>query len=423
MSRRQIAIHQSTHGHKMPGRPDKEPQRGRYRWLLILIALAIALSILLVYAENYFYNPATPFRGGIGDHIHAMVLDLKHPNILFVGTHYGIFRTDDAGATWTSLTNGHHGLSSVLIATSITVSPVNDANVYLTGYMRDSGNAAGLLVSHDDGNTWQTLPTGGPGQLPNPRILTVQAGWAAPGECFAYLVGYGLYRTEDSGAHWQQVSGELPDQVTGIYPVTAHGQTGQEVIYAATAQGIYATPLTQPANSAPHLTFQPVPGVTGYVFTMAVSRASPPVIYAGTDQGLYRAVGVDRSFTTVSSVATNAAPVATSLAVANSQPDLLYGVTSQNVVIRSTDGGITWQESGGGLLTRNLSALQAGLRQATGNTTPVWAGGALVTQNKFLTLLQINPNTPNDVYAGVSFPVQLFHTTDGGQTWIDLSKH
>jgi photosystem II stability/assembly factor-like uncharacterized protein len=398
-------------------------RRGRYRWLLVLLALAVALSVLLVYAENYFYNPATPFRGGIGDHVHAMTLDLQHPNILFVGTHYGTFRSDDSGATWTALDNQSHGLSDVLIATSITVSPVYDINVYLTGYMRDSGNAAGMLVSHDGGDTWQTLPTGGPGQLPNPRILTVQAGWAAPGECFAYLVGYGLYRTEDGGAQWQQVSGELPAQVTGIYPVAAHGQTGTEMLYVATAQGVYATPLSQPANSAPQLTFQPVPGATGYVFTLAVSRETTPVLYAGTDQGLYRAVGIGHAFQTVGSAAAGSVPALTNLVVANTAPNLLYGVTAQNAVIRSTNGGVTWQASGGDLLTRNLSALQAGLRQATGNTTPAWAGGALVTQNKFLTLLQINPNTPNEVYAGISFPVQLFHSTDGGQNWADLSKH
>jgi len=431
---RQHPIPQPTQLAAGAAQTDEVRRRGRYRWLLILAALAIVLSILLVYAENYFYNPATPFRGGIGDHIHSMVLDLKRPNILFIGTHYGTFRSDDSGASWTSLGNASHGLSSVLIATSITISPVDDENVYLTGYMRDSGNASGVLVSHDGGNTWQTLPTSGPGQLPNPRVMMVQAGWEGAGECFAYLVGYGLYRSEDGGAQWQQVSGDLPYQVTGIYPVTerlpqqlstahASGTASTEVLYVGTAQGVYATLLTEPANRAPQLTFQPVPGVNGYVFALAVSREATPVLYASTDQGLYRAVGIGHAFSTVASVAAGAVPVETSLAVANSQPNLLYGVTSQNVVIRSTDGGITWQETGQGLLTRNLSALQSGLRQATGSNTPAWAGGALATQNKFLTLLQINPNAPNEVYAGISFPVQLFRTTDRGQNWTDLSQH
>src|SRR5215469_6997785 len=104
-----------------PSAPARKPMG--YRWLWVLVGLAIVVSILLVYAENRVYEPATPFLGGIGDHVHAFALDPLHDNHIYVGTHYGFFRTTDGGANWARL-NGQGGISAALVATSLSISPI-----------------------------------------------------------------------------------------------------------------------------------------------------------------------------------------------------------------------------------------------------------------------------------------------------------
>ncbi|HKD74605.1 MAG TPA: hypothetical protein VKB76_03890, partial [Ktedonobacterales bacterium] len=146
-----------------------------YRWLWVLVGLAVVVSILLVYAENRVYEPATPFLGGIGDHVHAFALDPQHDNHIYVGTHYGFFRTTDGGANWARL-NGQGGISAALVATSLSISPIDSKTVYVTGYELGSGTASGVFVTHDDGAHWSSLPTGGTGpsggtgHLPDPRL-------------------------------------------------------------------------------------------------------------------------------------------------------------------------------------------------------------------------------------------------------------
>ncbi len=392
-----------------------------YRWLIVLLGLAVVVSILLVYAENRVYEPATPFLGGSGDHVHSLALDPLHPNHFYLGTHYGFFRTTDGGAHWDRL-NGSGGLIATLVATSLTISPVDSRTVYVTGYELGDGNATGIYVTQDDGAHWHLMPTGGKGQLPDPRVLFVTAGWAQPGEAYTYSIDYGLFRTTDRGAHWDRVAQPFAGQVTSFVPVLACGDapsppmTGTacpERIFVGTTQGLVIGDVS--AKGA--LTFTTQPTITTYVYAVAAHRGSHPTVYVSTDQGIFAAANPTATFGAITTVA-QGAPTLSSMAVSGADVNTLYGVTPQDAIQISQDGGHTWKALGSSLQTRGLSQLQAGLRQATGNNTPQWAGG----QNVFLTLLQTPATATSMVYAALSFPVQLFDSTTAGQQWQDVSQ-
>jgi photosystem II stability/assembly factor-like uncharacterized protein len=391
-----------------------------YRWLFVLGGLAIVVSILLVYAENRVYEPATPFEGGIGDHVHAFALDPLHNNHIYVGTHYGFFRTTDGGANWMRL-NGQGGISAALVATSLSISPIDGKTVYVTGYELGSGNASGVFVTHDDGDHWSSLPTGGAGHLPDPRLLFVAAGWSQPGEGYAYSIDYGLYRTLDRGEHWQQVAQPFAGQVTTFVPMLACDDPSQMVMTGPNCPERFLVGTTQGllvgSVAGSGLTFAPVSSITGFIYAVAAHRGAQPSVYVSTDQGLFSASDPAASFTQVASVA-NGAPTLTSLAVSGADPLQLFGVTQQNVVQRSKDGGKTWVAIGTSLLTRGLSQLTSGLRSATGSNTPQWAGG----QNKFLSLLQAPTGDSTQVYAAISFPVEMFTSSDDGNIWTDVNR-
>ena len=402
---------------------DRAPRKPMsYRWLLVLGGLAIIVSILLVYAENRVYQPNTPFSGGISDHVHAFALDPFHQEHFYLGTHYGFFRTTDGGATWTRL-NGIGGIAQTLVATSVSVSPFDGNTVYVTGYELASGNAAGVYVTHDDGAHWTNLPTGGAGNLPDPRLLFVAAGWGGAGEGYAYSINAGLFRTRDGGKHWQSVAAPFAGQVTSFVPAlacadpaqatTAVGSSCPERFLVGTTQGFFIGQNT----AATAITFTAVPQVTGYIYAVVAHRGTQPVVYVSNQQGIFQAANPDGTFNQISSVA-NGAPTLTSLAVSGGDSTLLFGVTPQNIVQSSHNSGQTWSPVGSSLLSRGLSQLSSGLRSATGSNTPQWAGG----QNQFLTVIQAPADNSTEVYAAISFPTKLFLSGDGGTNWNDLSQ-
>ncbi len=388
-----------------------------YRWLLVLVILAVVVSALLVFAENRVYQPATPFTSGAGDHVHAFALDPMQPRHYYLGSHYGFFRTNDGGSNWARL-NDAPGIAKTLVATSITLSPLDGRTAYVSGYRLDVGDPVGIYATTDDGAHWHQVPTGTKaGQLPDPRLLFVAAGWAQPGEVYAYTISLGLFRSLDRGAHWALVAPPFAGQVTAFVPMLAcdagttpaiSGPTCPERIFVGTTQGLAVADA--PANGP--LTFASASGVGGYIYAIAAHRGASPTVTVSTDQGLYQAASPAAALAPLATIA-QGAPTFSGLVASGADPRTLYGVTTQDAVLHSADGGRTWAQVGKSLQTRGLTQLQSGLRQATGANTPQWAGG----QNVFLTLLQAPATGTGEVIAALSFPVQLSATTDAGKTW------
>ena len=393
-----------------------------YRPLLVLVILAVVVSALLVFAENRVYQPATPFTSGAGDHVHAFALDPMQPHHFFLGSHYGFFLTTDGGSDWTRL-NDAPGMAKTLVATSIALSPIDGQTAYVSGYRLDVGDPVGIYATTDDGGHWQQEPTGNKaGELPDPRLLFVAAGWAQPGEVYAYSISLGLFRSVDRGAHWAAVAQPFAGQVTAFVPMLACGAgttpaiTGAscpERIFVGTTQGLYVADVPSTGG----LSFAPVSGVGGYIYAVAAHRGANPVVTVSTDQGLYQAATPAAALTPLATVA-QGAPTFSGLVASAADPHTLYGVTTGDAVLHSTDGGHTWAQVGKSLQTRGLTQLQSGLRQATGANTPQWAGG----QNVFLTLLQAPVVGTGEVVAALSFPVQLAASSDAGKTWQGLGS-
>src|SRR5262249_6377765 len=106
--------------------------RGRIAWLGILASACFLLwaSVASVAAD------ATDEMGLA----YVVKSDPSDPAIVFAAAQRGLFKSLDAGATWTptSLTAG---------TTALAVAPVNPTIVY-------AGNSSGLLKSSDGGTNW-----------------------------------------------------------------------------------------------------------------------------------------------------------------------------------------------------------------------------------------------------------------------------
>jgi hypothetical protein len=213
-----------------------------------------------------------PSSGALeGVQVHCLAIDPERPVNVYAGTSSGIFASSAAGASWTNRATAH-GIYNIVFGSQHTVyaAELDDSNYYYPG-------PSPLHRSTDDGKTWSTvalpfviLPRTLAVDPANPSNLyagTWTGGWGNPGvmsksvdggstwstasdhggNCFAfdpqnpatiYSGDYGgIYKSIDSGATWNLVSGSrfANDYVGALVIDQRHPST----IYAASWSGIF----------------------------------------------------------------------------------------------------------------------------------------------------------------------------------------
>lgn len=144
-----------------------------------------------------------PFRGGWAEMIEGV--PAKPDSFLFGASGGGVWRTDDAGETWTSLFD--HGGSSAIGA--IAIAPSNPNIIYVGGGQPepryDVQSGRGIYKSSDGGKTWASVglaDTRYIGRIwvspTNPNVVVV----AAVGHFFGASDARGIYRSTDGGKTW-----------------------------------------------------------------------------------------------------------------------------------------------------------------------------------------------------------------------------
>jgi photosystem II stability/assembly factor-like uncharacterized protein len=164
--------------------------------------------------------------------IGALVVAPSNPNVMYAGTGESDIRTDlssgdgvykslDGGATWKNI-----GLRDSRQISRIVVDPHNADTVYVgvLGHAYGPNDERGVYKSIDGGNTWTHVldkgPTIGVSDLaiatgaPNVLFAGTWNAHRPPWSTYAPLQGPGggLYRSSDSGTTWTQLTGHgLPD--------------------------------------------------------------------------------------------------------------------------------------------------------------------------------------------------------------------
>jgi len=139
-----------------------------------------------------------------GPAIRAIAAHPQHPEIVFVGTQHGPYRSPDQGEHWEKLDVPDHGVP----VWSLLFHP-RDPDVLYAGYE----NCA-IYRSDDGGEHWQPLPvtvrfpevTVAPGANPAKRVLELAANPANPDELYGAIEVGGVIRSLDGGQHWENMS-------------------------------------------------------------------------------------------------------------------------------------------------------------------------------------------------------------------------
>ena len=412
--------------------------------VLVLAGAAVAPALRAA-SSSSFWTTVGPY-GGV---VLALAAFPTNPEVLYAGVeHGGVFRSDDAGLNWRSVSAGLPDLN----VTSLAVSPA-DANVIVLGAL------SGLYVSVDGGVSWTVAP-GSPGSAINdvafdPTDSTIayavsSAGWAgrsvdggvswnpmgssvfaqqptaiavaasAPATLYLGTNLNGVYRSTDSGATWTDKNNGLtnlhvsalavdPRNAMIVYAGTANGPAfisgdGGELWGASGPfSGVHALAVDASGNAyaALNVGTAVLPsgstqwsslGAAQWVNAFALGSGSPQRLFVGHGNLPFDVGGVARIDSTTTTFLDNGLTGVTVNAIGvdamDAQTRILLGTVGDGL-LQSQDGGRTWTRVAG------------------------------LNQNSILDI-QVVAGAPEAFYAASA--AGIFRSTDEGATWTSVAN-
>lgn len=251
--------------------------------------------------------------------IGAIAIAPSDDNVIYVGTGEeaprgdisfgdGVYKSTDGGKSWTNV-----GLKDTRQIARIIVDPRNPDVVYVAaeGHIYGANSERGVFRSTDGGKTWQKIlykdeQTGAidlamdPG---NPRILYA-ALWQVRREPWHLSdggPGSGLYKSVDGGSTWQQLSGHgLPTGVLGRVGVAVAGGSNGQRVYALIEAKDGGLFRSEDGGTTWHLVNdnQILTTRAWYFTNVFADPHSPNTVYVANN-GFYRSIDGGQSFATL----------------------------------------------------------------------------------------------------------------------------
>ncbi len=313
-------------------------------------------------------QPQWTFVGpsNIGGRVTALAIDPTNANIIYAGAaEGGVWKTTDAGTSWTPLTDKMQAVSMGALG----IDPQHPDTVYAGTGELANGSASysgdGLLRSTNGGATWSDV---GPPNVAaytsvivNPRHSNLV--YAAAGKA-----GGGVLRSTDGGLTWQWLGGGIPKNA-GVSELALSMNGDVAILYAGVvSNGVYRS--TDGGDTWTKLGF------------------------SGTPLG--------------SIVASDFVRISLDVDPANWQNVVVLDVDGNNGagaddfggLVQSNDGGDTWTDIGG--------------QFESGQQSPLAEGNGVPPQGWYDAYIRVDPSDFNHMLLG---GVTLASTRNGGQSW------
>jgi hypothetical protein len=320
-------------------------------------------------------SPTTAPVNGFGiaaNHVHSLLVLPNH--VLILATHYGLFRSQNDGASWQEVAGGPHQLMEGLMTYALGISPLNPQRLYVLTLpaINPHTGIVGLYTSDDQGYIWKLSISAT--SLTNQTIFVVAPGNETPDEVYVYvpdLGPQGLKISLDNGQHFSK-TGTLPfGSIFGLLAIP--GAPGHVLVYGSDG-------MARSDDGGIH--WHVISNITGGINDLTTAGPKSP-IYASGDAGIYSSLDGGKTFKLIYTRASYA-----SLTVSPQQPQVIYGKTGTNVY-RSNDGGHTW------------------------NALPHISGN--------LAVLAADPTNTSGVYLSLSYPTELYRLSQDSKGWLSLT--
>jgi photosystem II stability/assembly factor-like uncharacterized protein len=364
---------------------------------------------------NYVGKPLEGDGPSLTRWITTAAVDPNDDSIVYAGTFEGLYKSTDGGATWKRASTGLTcaGVSGLII------DPSSPSVFYAT-------TMGGICKSSDGGDTWEMSLAGGIGLYVREESSAsggggAEGGWlpaslvmapSSPSTLYA-LTGAGLFRSDDGGAEWEPRAGKglldiNPQQ--GGYDVSLAlvSIADADILFATTYNGVLRS--TDGGNSWSKvldnwslLRADPNESATLYAPTFVEHLEDPVMTMHST---VLKSVDAGATWTTI--VPEQAANIG-ELVFDNQDPASLFmvqwddpglGADSPISILRSLDGGVTWEPAGFQLPAGNI----AGLLFDPGSPETVY----------------VRTYEHSDTESGGEV-CNVYRSTDGGASWQNIA--
>jgi len=375
---------------------------------------------------------------------HRIVIDPVNPKVLYAAiTHaggfplkvaarnhpgangaLGVFKSVDAGVTWTQLGGG---LPTTLSATDVAINPITPRILYaaIGHIVGDAKN--GVYKSIDGGTKFVRLggglPTTGVGRITlavapsNPK--TVYASIVLPSSATGGSAAtQNVYRSDNAGTSWTAIS-------PGSYQATYGWYLCTSVVSPTDPKVILVGGLTcrRSTNSGSNWQTVTPPHVDLHAFDFDASGR----LLCGNDGGIHRSTNLGSSWTAING---NLGLVQFYAGISPhpSKGVVVYGGTQDNGSL-ARGSGPTWLRvlgGDGGYTSMDATGARVFVEyQGTGNLYRSINGGGFVRassgisgRNCFLPPHEVHPSNPLLMIYGTE---RLFRSTNGGDSWTAIS--
>ena len=273
-----------------------------------------------------------------GRSIRAFAQAPSDPKILFAGTLEGVFRSTDAGATWSEISPP--GSREIHEVESLAVDPGNPDTLYVGTWHLPWKTA-------DGGQTWHSIKQG---LIVDSDVFSIIVDPDHPQIVYLSACS-GIYKSTTEGERFYKIQG-IPSEARRTR-VLAQDPGNREIVYAGTTEGLYKT-----VDAG--RTFQRMTAPDVVVNDVYVDPRDSSHLLLATDRGGVLASN-DGGVTFAESNAGISQRKVEALLVDRADPNRLYaGVVNDKTsggVFISSDAGATWSQIGTGLDGRDVFAL------------------------------------------------------------------
>jgi len=366
----------SSHAQETERHTNRKSSRRKRIIQILFLGLLILVIIAAWQFLNIYNNSTDPTVTGRPlsnphTHLHSVVLGTES-GVVYLGTHYGLFKSTDGGHTWPQ----SHGELNNFMVTSIAESPLNSNFLALIVIPTSGfGQQSGIAFSQDNGTNWHISSPSGLSSSAYP--YSVKAGTGNDNQFYAYYFYAGWLETRDLGTHWYPITkGSLAEMQA---PTLLTDPTNANHLYLGGDQGLFES--FDDGNHWLHIAT-----IQGNVQSIIATNSTHRILYCATDQGLYRWQEGSNQVKQITYYPMSTSPTRLML---DKSGEALYGLSGQDLWF-SSDGGNSWIHR--------------------------WHfdRGDLIS-------LVLDPQNSNKLYAGFFLPPEVIYSRNGGSSWQILT--
>jgi photosystem II stability/assembly factor-like uncharacterized protein len=355
---------------------------------------------------------------------HIIAEDPRNSDTIFAGTTLGLFKSPDGGKTWRHL-NAEQ-------VNWMVFDPVDPQTLYL------ATEFAGILKSTDSGETLRPMNEG----FANHRLSEITSDGKRLYAASTYEGLYGgVFVSSDGGLQWSLRANEEALHGRNLHSLTA-SPASADLVFAASEDAVLKSvdggktwlPVGEPHVVVATRTGQRVRAALGRVHIHAIRALQlgkgAPVLFAGTDAGLFRSSNSGVAWEQVKAGGITGAPVLAIYAPASGASRLAIKTSSGLFV--SEDAGRNWQVAlvpegyylyDVALPVEHEDAILAATSRGVLQSIDEGAHWKLVTEG--VPAATVDSVRFNPAQGREAFLVQygnVYRTVDGGNSWQPFSN-